>query len=219
MKRLFITPVLLLLIGLAQLPAAVIYTPTTFNKTVGTGDLGVGGAIFTADLPGVNDLVVNSFSYPLSGPASNFYQLYCLNNGGYIAADIEEGLYYAHSLVFGETWVNTSNRWNLGANISRMAQTGNDSHDLRPGPTYLPFYFTDSTDSSTKYGYIALATTLTGSGASAQLNLNISGYAYEDSGAKIEMGAVPEPSGLFSAALGILGIVAVLRWRTRKESC
>lgn len=220
MKRLFIAPVLLLLIGLAQLPAAVIYTATAFNHSVGTGDLGPGNTIFTVDLPGVNDLVMVTFSYAGVVPASNFYQLYCLNNGGYLATDILENLYYAHSLNVGETWANTSNGWQWGADLSRMARTGNSSFGLRSDPTYVPFWFYDTSHANqVDYGYIALATTLTGSGASAQLNLNISGYAYDDSGTKITMGAVPEPSGLFSAALGILGIVAVLRWRTRKVSC
>lgn len=216
MKKLFLPLLLLLLMGLAQLPAVVIYTPTAFSYSQGTAPLSY-TAIFTADLPGANDLVMGSFSYVGVVTASNFYQLCFLNNGGFIASDTLESLYYAHSLNVGETWVDTSNGWQWGVDVSRMAQTGDSSFGLRSDPTYVPFWFYDTSNSDqVDYGYIALATTVTGSGASAQLNLNISGYAYEDSGAKIAMGAIPEPSRFGSAALGILGIVALLRWRAKR---
>lgn len=207
-----------LIAGFAQLPAAAIYTPVSFSHSVGTGDLGPGTTIFTADLPGSNDLIVNAYSYGGIVPLSNFYQLFCLNSGGYIATDLSESLYYAHSIYVSETWVDTSNGRNSGANISRMPQTGNPGILLRSNPTYIPFYFTDTTDLSTKFGYITLATSVTGSGASAQFNLDVFGYAYDNSGAKIAMGAVPEPSTVLSAALGILGIAAVLHCKRTKTA-
>ena len=205
-----------LLVGISHLPATVLYTPVSFSYSVGTGDLGPGNTIFTTNLPGANDLVVASFSYVGVVTASNFYQLVCLNNGGFVATDISEGLYYAHSLNVAETWSKTANGWQWGADLSRMARTGDSSFGLRSNPTYIPFSFTDTTDSSTKYGYISLATSVTGSGASAQFNLDVFGYAYENSGAKIAMGAVPEPSIALSTVLGILGIVAALQFQ-RKE--
>jgi len=221
--NLLMVPLLFLVAGLSQLSAAVIYTPVSGNYSVGTGDL-AGSVLLTIDLPGLNDLAVVDFSYNSgSVPRSNFYQLTILNPGtAFIAADIFESLYYAHSLNANETWVDlpvgqvgTTN----GANISRMAQTGNSAFLLRSNPTYLPFRFTDSTDSITKYGYIALATSVTGSDTSAQFNLNISGYAYDTSGAPIAMGAVPEPSTALSTALGILGVVAAWRCRRTKSGC
>jgi hypothetical protein len=109
----------------------------------------------------------------------------------------------------------TSTSW--GANISRMEQTTGVGFLTRDNPTYLPFRFTDTTDSSTKYGYVALATWVTGSGASAQLNLSISGYAFDDSGAQIAMGAVPEPSTTLMAAIGAMLIIASLRSRHTKS--
>lgn len=213
-KWLLLMP-LLLLIEPAQLPAEIIYNPTAFSHSVGTGDLGTGTTFFTADLPGANDLVMASFSYSGLVPASSFYQLNFLNYGGCFAAGVFESLYYAQSLNAGETWVDTSNARQYGADLSRMAQTGDSSFGLRSDPTYLPFWFFDTSNwSQVDYGYIALATTVTGSGASAQLNLIVSGYAYDNSGAKIAMAAVPEPSGFYSAAFGILGIVAMWHWRT-----
>lgn len=221
--NLLMAPLLFLVAGPSQLSAVVIYTPVSGNYSVGTGDL-AGSTLLTVDLPGVNDLAVIDFSFNNgSVPRSNFYQLTILNPGtAFIPADILESLYYAHSLNVNETWddlpigqIGTTN----GANISRMAQTGNTSFLLRSNPTYLPFRFTDSTDSSTKYGYIALATSVTGSGASAQFNLDIFGYAYDNSGAKIVMGAVPEPSTIFLAGLGIFGIVAALRFKRTKRVC
>lgn len=201
--------------GGSDLSAAVIYTPVSGHFSVGTGDL-TGGTLLTVDLPGVNDLAIIDFSYT-GVQRSNFYQLTILNSGtAFIAADIAEGLYYAHALNINQTWADLpvgQTGSSFGANISRMAQTGNASFDLRSDPTYLPFRFTDSTDSITKYGYIALATAVAGSGASAQFSLDVIGYAYENSGAVIAMGAVPEPSTVILAAFGVLGLVVTLRGR------
>lgn len=127
----------------------VLYTPVSFSYSVGTGDLGPGTTIFTTNLPAANHLAAASFSYVGVVTASNFYQLVCLNNGGFVATDISEGLYYAHALNVAETWSNTANGWQWGADVSRMARTGDLSFGLRSNPTYIPFSFTDTTDSST----------------------------------------------------------------------
>ncbi len=219
--KLLMAPLLLLLASLTQLPAAVIYSPTSFSYSVGTGGQGPGTTVLAVDLSGLNDLAVICFSYVGAVPVSNFYQFTILNSGtAAIAADIVEGLYYGHSLNAGQTWDNLPGGQTVtpfGANISRMAQTGNSSVLLRSDPTYLPFYFTDTTDSATKYGYISLATSVTGTGASAEFHLDVSGYAYESSGAKIAMGAIPEPS---ASALSFAGVFAVLawRWQARREA-
>lgn len=212
-----IATLLILAAGFSQLSGAVIYTPVSFTHSVGTGEL-PGSTVFTFDLPGLNDLDVIDFSYShASVPRSNFYHFANINPGTvFVATDLVGILFYAHSLNGGETWDNTSNQ-QAGANISRMEQTGDASVLLRSDPTYFPFFFTDTTDSSTKYGYIALATSVTGSGPAAQFTLNVSGYAYETSGAKIAMGAVPEPPTALAAALGILGILAALRFRRIKS--
>jgi len=206
---------LLSLAGLFQVPAAVIYTNVSGQYSFGTGNL-PGSIVLTLDLPGVNDLAIIDFTYT----SSNYYQLTILNPGtAAIPAYIWSGLYWASSLTFNETWddlpvghTETTN----GANITRMEQTGNTEYGLRSDPTYLPFRFTDSTDSSTKYGYIALTTNKSGTGPTAQLNLDVSGYAYDNSGAMIAMGAIPEPSPALSVMVGILGIAAALRWRHSK---
>lgn len=212
---------LLLGTGFAQLSAAVIYTPVSGNYSVTTAPL-PGSSVFTVDLPGTNDLVVIDFSFSNgSVPLSNFYQLSIVNSGGaYIPADILEGLYYAHSLNVDETWDNLSGGQTgtiYGANLDRMPQTGAADYYPRSNPTYVPFWFYDTSDSNLKkYGYVTLSTYETGSGASAVLHLDLSGYAYENSGAKIQMGAVPEPSAFVTAALGILGCKVMRRWRTKR---
>lgn len=217
----FLIALLFLGIGLTQLSAAVIYTPESFHYSIGTGNL-TGSSIFTIDLPGTNDLAVIDFPFNNgSVPLSNFYQLSVVNSGGaYIPADILESLYYAHSLNIDETWDNLPGGQTgtvNGANIDRMPQTGGIDYYPRSNPTYVPFWFTDTTDSNTKkYGYVALAAYETGSGASALLNLDIFGYAYENSGAKIQMGAVPEPSTFATGVLGIAWCLAMLHRRTKK---
>ena len=210
--KLLMTALFFLIAGLPQLRANIIYTPVSFTYSVGTSPL-TSNVIFTANLPGANDLVMYSFSFP--SDASNFYQLDVNNYGGSIACDFLESLEYAHSLNAGATWSDTSNGSNW-ANVTRMAQTGNASFGLRSDPTYVPFWFQDTSNSNqVDYGYITLATTVTGSGASAQFGLNISGYAYDNTGAMIAMGAVPEPSATALATLGLIGIVTTMRYRCK----
>lgn len=211
------TLLFVLVAGLTQLPAAVIYTPVTFSRTVGTGEI-ASTTLLTLDLPGTSTLNIAELSFG-SSPRSNFYQIYT-PVGFTVPAVVYGSLYYWHSLNVSETWDNlpsgqTFTSW--GANISRLNQSGDESFLLRSDPTFLPFRFIDSTDLSTKYGYIALATSVTGSGPSAQFHLNITGYAFDNSGAEIAMGAVPEPSTALLAVIGSLAVVAGSRCKRRKS--
>ena len=98
--------------------------------------------------------------------------------------------------------------------ISFLTQSDGTGGNLQSNPTYTPFWFLDSTDANLKkYGYVTVDSYVTGSGASAVLNLDILNYAYENSGAQIQMGPVPEPSTLALAGLGGMGM---LLFRRRK---
>jgi hypothetical protein len=123
--------------------------------------------------------------------------------------------YFTESLEPLQTWSDLGSHSTMSwADISSLNQSGGTGAELRSNPTYIPFYFQDSTDNNTvKYGYLTMESYVTGSGASAVLNLDILNYAYENSGAQIQVGPVPEPSTLALAGLGGLGL---LFFRRRK---
>jgi hypothetical protein len=66
---------------------------------------------------------------------------------------------------------------------------------LAPGPTY--------------YGWIGFE--MTDDSSLADLSGTVTGFAYDDSGAGITAGAVPEPSSLGLLALGAAGLLAYRR--------
>jgi hypothetical protein len=85
---------------------------------------------------------------------------------------------------------------------------------------YLAFKFKDSTQvgSPVYYGWIdaSLSNPLTGSGP----DLTIFSYAYDNTGAKIPMGAVPEPAPVGLMALGALtlGVKGIRSWRRNRPA-
>ena len=82
---------------------------------------------------------------------------------------------------------------------------------LRADPTYIPFRFTDSTDSNTqKYGYIKMSTVLSGSGPDRVVTWTVDGYGYQTDGTQIAMGAVPEPASVLMIVFGG-GLIALAR--------
>ncbi|MFZ4693921.1 MAG: PEP-CTERM sorting domain-containing protein [Verrucomicrobiia bacterium] len=198
--------------------AEVVFLNYSSTDVMGTGAQTV-QTLQTLDLPGTNDLTILKFTFTdgVAGKA-NYFQLYVggVGGGGIATAVDATSLYFARSLNVGQTWANLGGgsvtTW---ADISRLYQDGSSSNGhLRTDPTYVPFNFVDSTDLNlTKYGYVSLDTYATGSGASAQLTLNIHGYAYENSGAQIQMGAIPEASTYAMIGAGLLGLLATRRQR------
>jgi len=85
---------------------------------------------------------------------------------------------------------------------------------------YLAFKFKDSTQvgSPVYYGWIdaSLSNPLSGSGP----DVTIFSYAYDNTGAKIPMGAVPEPGSAALLALGALALGAqgVRSWRRKRPT-
>lgn len=87
----------------------------------------------------------------------------------------------------------------------------------RAGETggYLGIRFLNESTGATDYGWVQLTTT----GATGY-PATITGYAYENTGAALFAGAVPEPGTNAALALGALalGAVGVRRWRQSKAA-
>jgi len=81
---------------------------------------------------------------------------------------------------------------------------------------YLAFEFKDSTQGNAmRYGWIDAS--LVNNATGDELNVIVYGYAYDDSGAQIAMGFVPEPSSMAFMAMG-LGAVGLRKWRRQRAS-
>ena len=71
--------------------------------------------------------------------------------------------------------------------------------------SYIGFSFTTNDDEGPNYGWVRVQVTANNAGGI------VTGWAFEDSGAPITVGAVPEPS-----AAMLLGLVPILAWRRRR---
>lgn len=136
-----------------------------------------------------------------------------------VASEVVSFLNFAQTLASGATWTDGlfPNR-NFFTNLSYVGRLSPYTvGNLLPDPSFVPFYFQDTTDDTRKYGYLNLTTFVTGSGADSVLNLRIDGYGYDNSGARIAMGAlpgaVPVPTTLALLPLGLFGIGVVTRRR------
>jgi hypothetical protein len=150
--------------------------------------------LLSLDLPGESSLNITRFNFN----NENFFQI----SGVTLKQQLIGSYYYAQGGGAGLKWsdiiaANSENAW---GNISAITDNAHSMGagavtGLRPEPTYIPFYFQDtSAGNADRYGYLALSTTLSGAGSSAEVAISISGWAYDDSGAQIGMGAIPEPS-------------------------
>lgn len=83
---------------------------------------------------------------------------------------------------------------------------------------YLMFKFKDSTLVGTplRYGWVEMS--LSNPANAGEPNLTITGYAYDNSGAQIPAGAVPEPASTALLAMGALALGAkgVRNWRNKR---
>ena len=168
----------LIMIGLAMVvsvaSADIVYND--FNGTPLTDTIGMtavsNNVLFTADLPGDAGFDVYRF---YSG--RNFFQLYRRNTGTVeFAASVYSSLYYVESLDAGQSWSDWGGGANPHGNVSSLNISTGDAFMLRADPTYIPFRFTDSTDSNTqKYGYIKMSTVLSGSGPDRVVTWTVDG--------------------------------------------
>jgi hypothetical protein len=117
----------------------------------------------------------------------------------------------------------------IPGNIAALASFGSASDFSNTGgfgPAYMAFEFKDSTQAGTpmRYGWVGLSM-VNGNLISGgdYPRLTVSGWAYDNTGAQIPMGAtapVPEPSAMGLLALGALtlGAQGVRSWRRNRAA-
>jgi hypothetical protein len=85
-----------------------------------------------------------------------------------------------------------------------------------PGDNYVGFRFTNSNTNVTNYGWLLTRNIAANTSTGAPASRTIVSYAYEDTGAGINVAAVPEPTALTMIATGIVSVVT-LRGRRRSK--
>jgi hypothetical protein len=119
-------------------------------------------------------------------------------------------------------------KWNSGggffgsltfANIVRT----NGTKLIGPGEfadKYLLFTFKNSDAANqVQYGWVGMSAATVTPGTFANMSVTFTNWAYDDTGAKIAAGAVPEPATAASLAMGgalVLGAAGLRQWRKRK---
>jgi hypothetical protein len=99
-----------------------------------------------------------------------------------------------------------------GSRIFLVGPGGSSEH-MGPGPTqfvegvesYFGFAFVPNGGSETYYGWVSLEVTANNPGG------RVTGWAYENTGAPIRVGAVPEPASVL-----LLGLLPLMAWRRRR---
>jgi hypothetical protein len=209
------------------------YTPFSPNKTVGFG----GGQLpdYSFNLPGTASITLNRETNTLN----NSNRIVAVIVGGAFArqsnsrsaAPSPPGTNVALRTAYGKNWDNaaSSERADAAAfgNIIQSTITSN----FRLGPAafsdpptkYLLFQFQNA--GTTEYGWIGMSGA-TYTGDKSGMSVTFTGWAYEDSGLKInagDMGVTPVPEastgvvGALVAAM-VVGGVELRRWRKSKPA-
>lgn len=92
--------------------------------------------------------------------------------------------------------------------FAAVTATANTAAFQAGGLNYLGIRFTNENTGAVNYGWVLLSST-----ASTGFPLSIVGYAYENTGAGIQVGAIPEPSTYATLGLMALGAFGLRQWR------
>ena len=212
--------------------AAIIYSGT-INEQVGFSP-GF-NASYTLDLPGNADLQLIRASVPGSYPVnlSNTARVDFRQLNGYARVRAYGGTpAFAKRNSVGLTWDGIVGQTVTSARIgwrSTYFTTSGPAGGVRgPGSftdKYIAFKFQDSTaGNADRYGWALISMSVTGGfPVGSGPDVTLTSWAYDDSGAKIAMGAgavaaVPEPSAAALMAIGALALGGVRRWRASKRA-
>lgn len=208
--------------GAASLPvtidAAIVYTDLSSSPTtVGFGSGQLNSTIF--DLPGTASLKFDAFA------GSSSHRIIANDGLGYVRigrqansrSAIMAGTNVAFRTAGALNWTNAGSKIGAAtfANIIRSVS----SAILGPGAfsnKYLLFTFKNSlAGDQLQYGWVGMSEATITPGAYQNMSVTLTGWAYEDSGAVINAGAIPEPStaGLAMGGALVLGAVGLRRRR------
>lgn len=200
-------------VALPLASGAIIYDASP-NVKVGFSP-GFGGT-WTLDLPGTVDLQLqklkaHAWTYTVQAKGAG---------AGYlrVRATLVSSLPFAKRGSLSKTWSN------IGGNVGTRGIIGlRTSTSFVRGPgaftdKYVAFKFQDSTQGDAdRYGWLKLSMAISGrpSASWSGPDVTLKGWGYDTTGAKIAMGAVPEPASaaaVTGAAL-VLGAAGVRAWR------
>ncbi|MEI8311405.1 MAG: hypothetical protein WCH98_11675 [Verrucomicrobiota bacterium] len=219
--------------GASALPlaaeAGIVYT-SLGAQTVGFG----GGQLTVYDiyLPGTAAI---EFARNV-GSASATHRILVHQSGGYVRIGRQAD--HRSEVSPGYGGINVAFRTNSGANWDYASRTGQATFGnivrsvnsggtvLTTGPgafsnKYLFFSFKNSSSGNQlQYGWVGMSSTTVTAGTPANMSVTLTDWAYDDTGAKIIAGAIPEP-GSAALAMGgalVLGAAGLRQWRKRKAA-
>ena len=218
--------------GASALPlaaeAGIVYT-SLGAQTVGFG----GGQLTVYDiyLPGTAAL---EFAQNV-GSASATHRILAHQSGGYVLIGRQPD--HRSEVTPGYGGINVAFRTNSGASWFNAARTDlktfgniirsvNSGTVLTTGPgafsnKYLLFSFKNSSSGNQlQYGWVGMSAATVTAGTPANMSVTLTDWAYDDTGAKIIAGAIPEPgsAGLAMGGALVLGAAGLRQWRKRKAA-
>jgi|GEM_PF-1231363 len=218
--------------GASALPlaadAGIVYT-SLGAQTVGFG----GGQLTVYDiyLPGTAKVEFNTNV----GPYFSTNRILAHQAGGYVGIGRQSS--HRSEVTTSIGGLNVAFRTNSGANWVNAARTGQSTFGniirsvhsgtaLTAGPgafsnKYLLFSFKNSlSENQLQYGWVGMSAATVTAGNPLKMSVTLTDWAYDDTGAKITAGAIPEP-GSATLAMGgalVLGAAGLRQWRKRKSA-
>jgi len=182
-------------------------TSQTLNVNVGFGAGDV--SAYTIDTPGQDIL---SFVARIDTSAKRV-KISPVGTGFYaVLPGYKSGTYFAIPAAAGQHFSGIPAGLTTRQPIVASSARGPASYSHQ----YLAFKFTDTSDANKlKYGWVQLSTT-----RSATPSITLEGWAIQNDGTQILMGAVPEPqaAALATGAALILGAAGLRAWRRRRAT-
>ncbi len=169
------------------------------------------------------------------GSASATHSIRAHQSGGYVRIGRQPD--HRSEVMPGYGGINVAFRTNSGASWNHASRTGQSTfgniirsvnsgglYTTGPGAfsnKYLLFSFKNSlSGNQLQYGWVGMSAATVLAGNPENMSVTLTDWAYDDTGAKITAGAIPEPGTAALAMSGafVLGAVGLRRWRKGKDA-